>query len=137
MNDVTHELTVNAAVGVEFPFAARWPMRAGLFTNRTSAPSVPALPKGFYEPHVDRYGATWSMGYLGDKRSINFGLEAQMGAGHSTASASLERLDGEAAYIRLEREEWRVVFFVAGAAAFASSASRELLDLERLEQRAP
>lgn len=125
--EVEHQFTVNGALGMQVPVSLRWPLRMGVFTNRTSAPPVPANPIDFTEAHVDYYGATVSLGYRGKKRSINFGLEGQLGFGEDAMSGSLDSLAEGDDFVRLDRREWRVVFFVAGAAAFAKSAGQALL----------
>jgi hypothetical protein len=114
-------------VGGEYRIAPRWPWRFGVFTNRTSAPEVPAQPSGLEAPHVDLYGITSSLGYLGDDRSLNLGFEVQYGTGHDVVSESLDSLLDEAGFARVGREEWRVVIFIAGAAAFAKSTAKELI----------
>lgn len=124
---VTTDLTVNFAVGAEYRITERWPLRVGLFSNRTSAPAIPAAPDRFVPAHVDLYGATISAGYLGDRRSINLGLEVQYGQGEDVVSEGISSLIDSAEFARVDRTEWRVVVFVAGAAAFAKRAAVDII----------
>lgn len=129
---VDTDLTVNLSLGVQRLIGRRWPWRMGLFTNRTSAVDIPRAPTRFLPAHLDLYGVTTSLGYLGDTRSLNLGIEVQYGAGHDVVSDSLGSLLDEAGFTRVQREEWRVVIFIAGAAAFAKATAKGLVrDMER------
>lgn len=124
---VATDTTINLALGAEYRLTDRWPIRFGLFTNRTSAPEVPARPDRFVPPHLDLYGATLSAGYLGDERSINLGLEVQYGAGQDVVSEGIESLLDSQEFSRVDRSEWRIVIFIAGAASFAKAAAVDLI----------
>lgn len=124
---VDTDTTINLALGAEYRASPRWPIRVGLFTNRTSAADIPANPDRFAPAHIDLYGATVSAGYLGDRRSLNLGVEVQYGQGEDVVSESLEALIDDADFTRVDRSEWRVVVFIAGAAAFAKKAAIDII----------
>lgn len=126
VNDVQKEFVANAAVGVEVWLASRWPLRAGFFTNNSAAPDIPANPLTLYAPSIDLYGATVSAGYLGDDRSINLGAEVQWGSGHDVVVDELFDLISDPTFIRVDREEFRLVFFVSGAIDFAQKTAADL-----------
>jgi hypothetical protein len=125
---VEGDLTVNAGLGVEWRPSPRVPLRMGVFTNRTQAPEIAAQPTELGPPHVDLYGVTLSGGYLGDDRSINLGAELQVGEGHDALPSDLNSLIEDRDFRRIDRQEWRVVFFVSGAVAFAKKQATELME---------
>ena len=125
---VDAEPVLNAALGLEYRPAVRWPLRLGLFTNRTSAPAITPQPTELGPADVDLYGATLSAGYLGDDRAINLGAEVQMGTGYDAIPADLTSLIQDRDFRRIDRSEWRVVFFVSGAVTFAKKQATEILE---------
>jgi hypothetical protein len=126
LNEVEKVAVVNAALGVEWWAGARWPVRAGFFSNRSAAPDIPAAPQALYAPQVNLYGVTLSGGYLGDDRSINLGVEAQLGSGYDVVVADLSDLLASPTFVRVQREETRVVFFLSGAFEFAQKTAEDL-----------
>lgn len=123
---VQTDAVVNAAVGLEWRASDRWPLRVGLFTNRTAAPAIDARPAALAPAHVDLYGATASLGYLGDDGSVNVGAELQVGSGEDAISADLESLRADRDFIRVDRSEWRLLLFVSGAVTFAKAAAKAI-----------
>lgn len=125
---VDAEPVVNAAVGLEWRVGPRVPLRFGVFSNRTSAPEIAEQPTELGPAHVDLHGVTFSAGYLGDDRAINLGAEFQMGSGQDALPSNLTSLIEDRDFRRIEREEWRVVFFVSGAVAFAKKQATEIME---------
>ncbi len=131
------QLTPNAALGLEYRPSPRWPLRAGLFTNRSAAPDIPDRPTALYAPQVHLYGATLSGGFVGDDRSINLGAEVQWGQGHDVVVQDIGDLLGDPTFLRVDREQLRVLFFVSGAFDFAKKSATDLLGIEEETPPAP
>ncbi len=128
VSSVEADPVVDAALGVEWRPGPAWPLRAGLFTNRTSAPSIPASPERLAAAHVDYYGATLSAGHLGESTTLAVGAEVQLGVGHDVVPRSFQSLLGEPSFVRVDRRDWRVVLFVSGAVGFAQESADRLLE---------
>ncbi|HJL27385.1 MAG TPA: hypothetical protein RMH80_34520, partial [Polyangiaceae bacterium LLY-WYZ-15_(1-7)] len=60
------QYNVNVSVGMEGVIAGRVPVRLGFFTDRSSAPPIEGPTDRYRIEHVDRYGATASVGYRSD-----------------------------------------------------------------------
>ena len=117
LSNVHQELTWNASIGMEWLFSPNWPIRAGVFTNRSSAPEIQQLATHPSAPKIDLYGATVSVGWKTPTRSVNIGVEAQLGSGHE---AVRDRLAGpDAGYVKVAREQYRVLVFLSGATQLA------------------
>jgi long-chain fatty acid transport protein len=54
---ITKQFLVNGGVGAEYMLTDRFTLRAGVFSNRSSAP-VPGTGADFAAPHIDFYGFT-------------------------------------------------------------------------------
>ncbi len=129
--EVEAETTVNAAIGVEYLAAPRWPLRGGVFSNRTSAPEIDPEPAGLGPAHVDNYGATFSVGYLSESVAVAVGAEYQLGFGHDVVPRDFQSLVGTATedeFLRVDRDDWRLLFFVSGAVGLAKEGADQLLD---------
>lgn len=127
VNEFESELLVNGAVGMELRPTPRWPIRAGFFTNRSGAPDIAASPRAYALPQVHLYGATVSTGYVGDSRSINLGAEVQWGQGDEVIVRELGDLISEPTFLRVDREQFRFLFFVSGAFEFAKATAMDLI----------
>jgi hypothetical protein len=55
-------LTFNVALGMEMTIEDVVPLRVGVFTNRSSAPSLPAFTQQYRPDDVHQYGASLSVG---------------------------------------------------------------------------
>jgi long-subunit fatty acid transport protein len=131
---ITRELTVNTSVGGEFYIGERWPLRAGFFTNHSSAPEiVNAVVAEPQLPHVDLYGAALSLGYKGDNSSINFGVELQLGKGRETTLNSDLEFAAQNPYSRRVRERSRVLFFISGAVSFVSERASKIIKEDKAD----
>ncbi len=120
---IEHRMSWNAALGLEWLVDPRVPIRAGAFTNRSSAPPVPAQSARRVSPQVSMVGATLSVGYLGDQRSFNVGAEYAVGSGHDSVLA--ESAQWDSGFVRVEREQQRFMLFLCGAMAFAQGTAKD------------
>ncbi|MEK6609273.1 MAG: hypothetical protein AABZ30_16580 [Myxococcota bacterium] len=82
---VRREAVVNGNVGGEYYLAGFIPVRAGAFTNFSSAPDVKASPDERALAHVDMYGVTTSVGYVTGDYDVSFGVVYSFGSGTAYA----------------------------------------------------
>jgi len=127
VNEFESDLLINGAIGVELRPSPRWPIRAGFFTNRSAAPDISDSPRASALPQVHLYGATTSFGYVGDTRSINLGAEVQWGQGDDVVVRDLSDLISEPTFVRVDREQFRFLFFISGAFEFAKATALDLI----------
>lgn len=120
---IEHQMSWNAALGLEWLVDPKVPIRAGAFTNRSSAPPVPLQSDRRVSPQVSMMGATLSVGYIGDQRSFNVGAEFAVGSGHDSVLSETAQWDS--GFVRVEREQQRFMLFLSGAMAFAQETAKE------------
>jgi hypothetical protein len=105
---VDRKLTVNGTFGGEWSLDPAWMVRAGLFTNRSSAPSVPDDNQPS-SPHVDEYGLTLGFTQVGVRHRADFALEFAEDYGQ----AKIEGIDG--VLQRVNVQGFEVSFVIGGA----------------------
>ncbi|MBH24840.1 MAG: hypothetical protein CMH57_10375 [Myxococcales bacterium] len=127
VNRIERQTVVNGALGAEWFITPTLPLRVGVFTNRSAAPDIPAWPTELMLPQVHLYGATTSLGFIGEDRSINVGAEVQWGSGYDVALRDVRQI-WEPSFIRVEREQFRAVLFLAGAFDFAGKLAGDLVE---------
>jgi long-chain fatty acid transport protein len=131
---VTRETVVNLNLGGEF-HAGRVPLRAGLFTNFSSAPEVREAAENQL-PHLDMYGVTASVGYIsrGD-------FELSIGALYAFGTGDYAAWDPEAgaggAYVPTRARRDSVYFYVSGASKMAKRLAKKVSDRLRGGQNPP
>ena len=73
---IVRNTVANGSIGGEVIFFGWLPLRAGFFTDFAAAPT-PELPEPVDPPtnstHLNRYGGTLSLGYLGEHASVDVG----------------------------------------------------------------
>lgn len=88
---IVRKTVVDGSLGAEYIVAQAVPIRAGVFTDRAASPDPVSHAAGTPDPnpansdHVDRYGATLSLGYRTDHTETDLGAIVSYGAGHSDA----------------------------------------------------
>lgn len=107
---VERQLTFNANVGFETLLGGHVPLRAGVFTNFSSAPT-PEEGAVAMNPHVDRFGASLSTGYRDDDYDIQVGIAGLTGAG----TALVPSASGDPFYVRTDMRANSVYLFISGA----------------------
>jgi hypothetical protein len=121
---IEREPVVNASLGGEYVVAGKVPIRAGFFTNFSSAPEVAAADE-IQLPHVDMYGITASVGYLSKSD-----FEVSGGVLYTFGSGSYAVWDPEAGgtgqYQPADARRSAVYFYLSGAKKAAKSAAKEL-----------
>ena len=107
---VERQLTVNVNVGFETLLAEHVPLRAGIFTNLSSAPE-PVEGAVAMNPRVHRFGASLSTGYRDDTYDIQVGVAGLTGTG----TALVPSADGDPFYVRADARAHSLYFFLSGA----------------------
>lgn len=82
------EATLDGAVGIEWYWSPSWALRSGAFTSFASTPELNNTAKG-QDPHVDRFGATFSIARFNQGSSISIGVLGLYGTGESQLFADL------------------------------------------------
>ena len=136
VNDVELKACVNAAVGVEAWLSDITVLRAGVFTNRSATPEVSAILQPPVLADVDLYGASLSLGFKGDDRAVNVGVEVQMGEGDDAVLDNIKAL-WKPEFSRTRRSHQRVLFFISGAMDFAKKTARDIVKEDEDASTAP
>jgi len=103
-------LTANVNVGLETLLGSHIPLRAGLFTNFSSAPE-PEPGAVAMLAHIHRFGGTLSTGYKDDEYDVQIGIAALTGSG----SALVPSASGDPFYERVDARAQSVYLFLSGA----------------------
>lgn len=74
--------TVNAAVGTEYYLSKKWAVRAGLYTNMASSPSIQAGVTNI-EEHINMYGVSLSVSNFSGSSSVTLGGSVRYGQGQA------------------------------------------------------
>jgi hypothetical protein len=128
---VVRQTVVNVNLGGEYR-AGRIPLRAGLFSNFSSAPAVREAAENQL-PHIDMYGVTASIGYLSRGNfELSFGALYAFGSGEYAAWDPLAGATG--AYVPTSARRDSVYFYVSGATKAAKSLVKEVARKLRGEQ---
>ncbi len=80
---VRQEWTFNGAVGTEYYLGRSWPIRFGVFTDLSSAPSLKSSDPNIVT-RIDFLGTTASIGYLTEHSTIAVGAQYSHGFGKAT-----------------------------------------------------
>jgi hypothetical protein len=84
----------NAAAGFEERILPKFPIRLGLYTNRSAAPRLNDRPT-VQDDRVDSYGATFGVGYLDALSTFNVGVRYALGKGKTKDATTGEHFDVE------------------------------------------
>jgi long-chain fatty acid transport protein len=107
---VTRREVININAGFEWLIAGKWPVRAGVFTNLSSAPDLSASAAGL--ERVDILGGTLSVGYQFASFTLNFGFLGSAGWGKAQA---YDLRGGTLAYVERDARYELFYFFLSGA----------------------
>ncbi len=126
INQIERQLTFNARAGSEILLAPSWPLRLGFFTNTSAAPEIQQVPQAQMLPDIDLLGITASQGYRGERASLNMGATVEWGKGHDVIVEDISLGYRGASRLRIEREHFRVLFFISGAVNFLTQQVKSL-----------
>ncbi|MCB9621991.1 MAG: outer membrane protein transport protein [Sandaracinus sp.] len=115
---------VNVSFGVESVVANKVPLRFGFFTDRSAAPDVPAQTDVYTHPQVNRYGASFSVGYRSERYDVSVGTAVLYGRGDALRTNPFGPDDPTSTYLRADARERAVYFFLSGARQAASRYAR-------------
>ena len=121
---IDRDWLVNAKVGLELYTFDAFPIRMGVYTNRSAAQSVPERSTRYIAPKVDVYGGAFSVGYATNDAGISIGVNIERGIGHDLVEEDVLESYTDAPKIRVDREHTKFVIFVAGALNFASKTAQ-------------
>ena len=140
---VERSLVINYKVGAEFTTWPTYPIRVGAFTNFSAnqfdAQEARLTPVGSDESvlppmsaAVDLVGITASVGYKGSETALNVGLNVETSI--SGTDTVLLDLDNPASgFFDADREETRVIIFLAGDLEFLDDWKDRLDQIENLK----
>ena len=118
----------NVSLGFEGVVAERVPLRFGVFTDRSAAPDVPAETNVYAHPQVNRYGASFSIGYRSGRYDLNVGTAVLYGRGDALRTNPFGPDDPPAStYLRADARERAVYFFLSGARQAATRYASEVV----------
>lgn len=115
--ELRRQAVLNGSVGLEWVAAGRYPVRAGLFTDRSSAPALVPVPSGAADPNpsntslVHRMGGTFSIGIRGEHSATDLGLCVSGGSGTDLVP---DNLDFTALKVGRSRQLLAYVFLGSG-----------------------
>ncbi|MBI3071127.1 MAG: hypothetical protein HYY84_03265 [Deltaproteobacteria bacterium] len=128
VNNVTRNFVHNYNLGFEWYIGGRVPLRLGAFTNFSSAPEIPANPTEAYLSQIHLMGFTGSIGYTGERGSINVGFMYVAGNGYGI-------IYDNAALRRVEIGQRSIQIFVSGGISFLSENVKGLFIKRRKPSR--
>jgi len=132
-DDWTRVPQVNFSVGME-AILGPVPLRLGFFTDRSAAQRVVEESFSYQPEHVDRYGATFSIGFRDETYDLTVGVAALFGNGTAMA---YDPTAGGAPYVPTDVRDRMLYFFVSGAqksaGRFAQRQFRRIRD--RIRER--
>lgn len=120
----THRLpTFNVAVGMEAVIAGLVPVRVGFFTDRSAAPAITGPTAEYQHVDIDRYGATFSIGFRDDAYDLSVGVAALFGRGDALRTNP----DFDPQYLPTEARDRVIYFFISGARRAASRFAKQIV----------
>ncbi|MEE2787742.1 MAG: hypothetical protein VX589_10415 [Myxococcota bacterium] len=125
---VQRDWLVNGKFGLEWLTFDSFPIRMGLYTNRSAAQPVPARTTRYVAPKVHIYGAALSVGYTGSDAGISIGVNYEHGQGHDVVENDIRESYTDEPNVRVARTHSKFVVFVAGALSFASKTAQRYFD---------
>ena len=133
--DAYRTAEVNLSVGIEQVFADSVPLRIGFFTDRSAAPAISGPTDVFQVAQVDRYGATFTVGWLAGGFELSVGAAALFGRG--TGLRVNPDAGGEVpeTYLPTDVRDRTVYFFVSGYKRAAQVLGRQAWNAVRDRRR--
>jgi len=110
IREVRHQLTVNAALGIEGYLRPNWPLRLGAYTDFSSSPD-PII--GVYEADkINLFGGTIAFGKVGEENETVFGF---IGAAGPTKVVGFDFEKGSYEPFVSEGVQWRLFLVYSGS----------------------
>ncbi len=115
VNDITRAVTFNIDLGAEYQIVHKYPLRAGFFTNLSSAPKIDSGPEPQVED-VNLYGLTAGFTLPGEHTETTFGLTFSFGDGQ--AKTPITQVNQALAYASGPTSEFFLNLYVGGSYRF-------------------
>jgi len=119
-NDTARRPIGNVAMGGEFAITKKVTVAAGFFTDFSSAVDIPADPDRFYNPQINRYAGTVSLGLDIAGVALTIGSTYLYGKGPATG-VILDTSNLAVAYTRTEASSRTVFLHITGATRAVST----------------
>lgn len=121
------DIVVNAALGFEAVAADVIPIRAGVYTDLSAAPSIDGPTDLYAHDDVDRVGSTFSIGYRSEDYDLSVGVAALFGFGTGLRTNPDPGLGATPeAYLPTDVRERTIFFFISGAQSTVSRLARHV-----------
>lgn len=128
----------NLAIGAEATLRESIAVRAGLYTDLSSAPPVPATADKYAPPDVQRVGGTLSIGLVQDNYDISIGAIGLYGRGKGLSYETSQ--EGPAQFQRTTVTDRMFLVFVNGVrsavSAIAKKTNEKLQEVRKTRQSA-
>ncbi len=105
----------NGSVGIDLTLSHGLTVRAGLFTDLSSAPAIKKRSYTYSDPDIDRFGGALSVGINNNGYDLTVGASGSYGRGDAYAFDASNAADFSAPYIRTGVEDRTVFVFLSGA----------------------
>lgn len=133
--DAYRTTEVNLSVGFEQVIRDSVPLRVGFFTDRSAAPAIDGPTDVFQVAQVDRYGATFTLGWLAGGFELSVGAAALFGRGtglrvNPDAGGAIPET-----YLPTDVRDRTVYFFVSGYKRAATVLGRQAWNAVRDRRR--
>jgi long-chain fatty acid transport protein len=119
VNQVERRFLVNFNAGFEYLISRPFSISSGLFTNFSSAPSIPgSIGSSFKEshlPHVNGFGGSFVLGFFGEHTLTRVGLTASYGSGSDVVPryAGLSALGQQTEFVKVDLNQLFVFFYLS------------------------
>jgi len=124
-NDTRRLPTGNVALAGEFGIRRRVTIQTAFFTDFSSAAKIPDNPDRYYNPRVNRFGGTLSLGVHASGISLAVGSTVVSGRGHGTGVV-LDTANLALGYERTQAISRAVYFHVTGVTGAAKVAGSKI-----------
>ncbi len=128
VTDYRRELTFNASIGMETIIADAVPIRAGLFTDFSSAPPIDGPTDQYAPARVNGYGASLSVGIRAEGYDLAIGAAGLLGFGRGLRLNPDPGGPIPETFLPTDVETRAVYFFLSGAKKAASRLARNVYD---------
>jgi long-subunit fatty acid transport protein len=112
----------NISIGASASLPSAVQLRAGLYTDLSSAPRIPKSSASYYDPDVHRFGATLAAGLQSEGFDISLGMIGLVGIGHAMAFST--NPDSDQMYLRTRATDRMFLLFINGVKSAISTLAK-------------
>lgn len=133
-NSTQRRATGNVAIAGDFFIGKVVMIETGFFTDFSSAPKIPEDPTRFYNPRVNRFGGTLSVGFNVFGISLAVGSTVIFGKGNATGVvADLDNFVAD--YTRTQAKQRIVYLHITGATRAVEDATSKSMEAVKERRR--